>query len=250
MRTIKENTIAKEAKKQFKEKQFYRIHMINNLWVTENARRCSDVMAEWIYNKSADEQKQLLLLNSHMTEPEKWTSTPLKEERGEIIIKDTNRHEENIAKRIMQISDSISIIDNFNTKVIDYQVPINRVNHSSEGKADLILVNQNETIIGELKGTKSSETLLRAMIEARTYQLKVESYLYVKDRFKRCYKCDNIKAAVLMFEGTQPWNDYESMKNTYTEKLAQQWDMLFFKVVRIGSEEEKIRNLDFEIKRL
>jgi len=36
-------------------------------------------------------------------------------------------------------------------KVADYQVPVNRVEHSSEGKVDLVLADSRNVIIGELK---------------------------------------------------------------------------------------------------
>ncbi|WP_026659732.1 hypothetical protein [Butyrivibrio sp. AC2005] len=93
---MKSDTIIEKSETQLKEKQFYRISTIN-------CKSYSDVMAEWIYNMPVDKQIDLLLYNSNMVKTEKWTDSPIHSELAKIVINDTNRHEENIAKRIMQI---------------------------------------------------------------------------------------------------------------------------------------------------
>lgn len=235
---------------QRKDTQFYRINALNYTGRIENGDSYSEVLADWLYQMSKDEEKEVLLRNAHMVEPEKWTAGPIQEERGEIIFSEgSNRDEENIAKRMMQ--EGGSYVSNFpGTRLVDYQVPINRVLHSSEGKADLILVGDRHTYIGELKDMDSKETLLRAMVEARTYQLKINTYSFVHERFKRCYGHASIQTAVLLFEGTKPWKDFMQMRsqsNNSLQSLAAKWDILFFKVICHGSLDAGIENCVFEL---
>ena len=83
------------------------------------------------------------------------------------INNDSGRNEENIAKSIFK--------NGFNgqslLKVSDYQVPVNWVDKGNvHGKIDIILVDENNKIIlSELKDEKSQETLLRAVLELKTY---------------------------------------------------------------------------------
>ncbi len=221
-------------------KQFYRMSILNHTSCIKGGIRKSDILAEWLCGMTCDEQNELLLMGSHMNKYEKQTVAPI-HKREDIVIRGTKREEENIAKRMMQLDNSI----------IDYQVPINRVNHSSEGKVDLVFKDNGLVIIGELKDWDSKETLLRAMIEIRTYQLKIEKNEFVKKRFKDCYGCENVKAAVLMFDGTQPCKDYcmmrDKMKNLYN--LAKQWGIMFYEVKNKG-DDKQIKDLQFEKRRL
>ena len=251
---LTEKELMRRVEAQREKDPFYRINALNYTGCTEKGEPYSEVLASWLYNMSEDDQKELLLQHSYMeeSEKEKETERPIQEERGEITFSEgSNRDEENIAKRMMQPGSSY--VSNYDgTWVIDYQVPINRRGGSREGKADLILVNDNKkvTIIGELKDMDSRETLLRAMVEARTYQIKVTEYSFVHDRFRRCYQYDTIRPAVLIFEGTQPWEDYLLMQNKDTSSLrdlASDWNMLIFKVKRSGQADVDIKNSIYEM---
>ncbi len=75
-------------------------------------------------------------------------------------------------------------------------------------------------------------------------------YSFVHDRFRRCYQYDTIRPAVLIFEGTQPWEDYLLMKNRGTSplrELASDWNMLIFKVKRSGQADVDIKNSIYEM---
>ena len=251
---LTEKELMRRVEAQCNNMQFYRINALNYTGRTEKGEPYSEVLASWLCNMSENDQKELLLQHSLMKDDKKETGTdrPIQEERGKITFSEgSNRDEENIAKRMMQPGGSY--VSNYDgTRIVDYQVPINRRSGSGEGKADLILVNDNkkETIIGELKDMDSPETLLRAMVEARTYQIKVTEYSFVHDRFRRCYQYDTIRPAVLIFEGTQPWTDYLLMRSKITsplKKLASDWNMLIFKVRRPGRADAEIKDCVFEI---
>ena len=101
------------------------------------------------------------------------------------INNDSGRNEENIAKSIFK--------NGFNgqslLKVSDYQVPVNWVDKGNvHGKIDIILVDENNKIIlSELKDEKSQETLLRAVLELKTYMLKIAMNDSALNRIQKTY---------------------------------------------------------------
>lgn len=101
------------------------------------------------------------------------------------INNDSGRNEENIAKSIFK--------NGFNgqslLKVSDYQVPVNWVDKGNvHGKIDIILVDENNKIIlSELKDEKSQETLLRAVLELKTYMLKIAMNNSALNRIQKTY---------------------------------------------------------------
>lgn len=121
------------------------------------------------------------------------------------------------------------------TRAVDYQVPVNRRDGSEEGKVDLILVLDQETILGERKDEDSDETLLRAMTEIRTYQLKIQSCSSARKRFEESYHHRAVRSAVLFFAGekSQPCLDDTAMREgryPNLAALAKAWDVMFFLV--------------------
>ena len=137
---LNEEELMRRVEVQREKAQFYRINALNYTGCTKKGEPYSEVLASWLCNMSEDDQKELLLRHSCMTESEqeKKTDRPIQEERGKITFsKGSNRDEENIAKRMMQPGGSY--VSNYDgTRIVDYQVPINRRSGPGEGKADLI----------------------------------------------------------------------------------------------------------------
>ncbi len=99
-------------------------------------------------------------------------------------------------------------------------------------------------MIGELKDEDSPETLLRAIVEAKTYQLKIQRCTTSLKRYTSCYAPglpilpERIQSALLIFSGekSQPWNDYSNMKNdSWLRLLITRWNMMIFVVVPAGN---------------
>ena len=112
---------------------------------------------------------------------------------------DTNRAEENLAKKVT----SISLKSEDNYEIFYYQFPINRVHRSAEGKVDLLLKKNNVVVIGELKKESSDETLLRAILEIKTYLIKLLRNQTAESRLKDALEGDlvNIIPAIIIASG-------------------------------------------------
>lgn len=234
---------------------FYRIPVLNYTGqCADEDGTCSysEVIARWLYDSflTLDEMINFLLKNSHMRPERKFPSEPIHHKEAITFTSGTGRNEENIAKRLLQIGHFSS--SRFQEmQLIDYQVPINRIQHSTEGKADLVFVLQNQIIIGELKDEDSHETLLRAVVEARSYQCRIESEITAFQRYVSSYlpnhsvdiKADNVgivfQPAVFIFSGkaSQPWRDLERIladEHSYLRKLIARWDVMIFEVVELN----------------
>lgn len=144
----------------------------------------SEIIAEEIlknYNNLNKKQFENYLFPTRELKNEKIREYKIIHDSQNIKINnESKRNEENIAKRALQ---SV-LISNNDYKVIDYQVPVNRIQYSKQGKVDLILRNDKDNILllAELKDEKSQETLLRAVAEIKTYFTKIEAN---KDAFVR-----------------------------------------------------------------
>lgn len=110
-------------------------------------------------------------------------------------------------------------------QIVDYQIPVNRVQYSNDGKIDLVLTSSKGVYIGELKDNKSQESLLRAILEVQTYYDKVSH-----DKLKDCYQKDFVGKAILLFDGTRPFKEFDNEDYQWTNKLLRRWDILVFKV--------------------
>lgn len=166
---------------------------------------------------------------------------------------DTNRDEENLAKKVT----SISLKSEDNYEIFYYQFPVNRVHRSAEGKVDLLLKKNNVVVIGELKKESSDETLLRTILEIKTYLIKLLRNQTAESRIKDALEGDlvNIIPAVIIASGkgsetvvlnsknqikvlNRPKYDFERMKKyatqgTYTAlyQLCKSWNIEFFEIV-------------------
>ena len=160
--------------------------------------------------------------------------------RGEDIkySPDSNRNEENIAKRMFQM-ENFTIVNQPELNLVDYQVPVNRRFASAEGKVDLVFSDGKCIVIGELKDEDSPETLLRAVVEAKTYQYKIENCSSALLRFTRCYTdqkvpIDWVGPAIVIFTDnkSQPGRDYQSAKQSegWIIKLIKRWDIQIFEI--------------------
>ena len=226
--------------------EFYRIPALNYTGVCTDGAPYGEVIAEWLYDnfEREDDLKRFLLNNSDMKEEKEFPAGPIHSKEDVKYSEGSNRNEENIAKRLLQM-EHLEIFGHPGLKLLDYQVPINRAPHSREGKADLVFYDGIKIVIGELKDEDSQETLLRAVVEAKTYQYKIQSSVYTRKRYAACYS-DNpkklpewIQPAVLIFGGkdSRPGKDFEAMmnmENSWLKRLITKWDMEIFAVVPEG----------------
>ena len=133
-------------------------------------------------------------------------------------------------------------------RVTDYQVSVNRASQSSEGKVDLVLTDQGQIVIAELKDEDSQETLLRAVVEAKAYQYKIQGCKTALKRYASCYapgtpNVNWLQSAVMIFAGekSHPWSDFDEMskrKDSWLKKLITAWDMKIYLV----TENDAIKN--------
>lgn len=165
------------------------------------------------------------------------------------INNESKRNEENIAKRALQIG----LTSDSGYKVIDYQVPVNRIQYSKQGKVDLILRNDTNNILllAELKDEKSQETLLRAVTEIKTYLTKIEVNKDAFVRITESYKsnseikilpavifCDSEKIAEVNNYGyikavNRPKYEFNAMikgNMPFLYQLCKVWNIEFFEL--------------------
>ena len=234
---------------------FYRIPVLNYTGQCadeDGACSYSEVIARWLYDSflTLDEMINFLLKNNHMRPERKFPSAPIHHKEAITFTSGTGRNEENIAKRLFQIEHFL-YQGSLKMELIDYQVPINRIQHSTEGKADLVFVLQNQIVIGELKDEDSHETLLRAVVEAKSYQCRIESEITAFQRYVSSYLPKHIidmetdkngkliQPAVFILRGkaSQPWRDLERIladEHSYLRKLIARWDVMIFEVVELN----------------
>lgn len=160
----------------------------------------SEVVAAQILQKynildSSALKKYLFPENKMTVEKERTYDVIHKPENIEINNK-SKRNEENIAKNSLKIS----LCSDDNYEVIDYQVPVNRVQYSKQGKIDLILRNNDKNIIllAELKDERSKETILRAVTEIKTYLTKIEANDSSYKRIKESYKNSSVDSVKIL----------------------------------------------------
>lgn len=126
---------------------------------------------------------------------------------------------------------------NFIGNVIDYQTPIRNTSNDDGYKGiDLISYNKNENslILLEVKKPKSPETLLRAVLEVFTYWKIIDhqKLLYDFSKSERGKELDvyntKIRKAVLLFEGTHAYNEYEKDLSPKTIELMKKLGVDFY----------------------
>lgn len=238
----RQDLLEKKIRNQMADKAFYRINALNYTGCCFDGTPYSEVIAQWLCEEYDHEKdwKTLLLNHSNMQSEKAFPVESIHKKEDIDFNSRSNRNEENIAKRLFQMDD-LEVINYPFLKLVDYQVPINRVQYSSEGKVDLIFSDGKHIVIGELKDEDSSETLLRAVVEAKTYQYKIESCKTALKRYTDCYLGQSqsiypvIQPAVFLFENdrSQPWLDFVSCmakEHSWLKRLMAKWDMQIFAV--------------------
>lgn len=227
----------------------------------------SEIIARWLYDsfQTLDDMTVFLLKNSHMSPERKFPFEPIHHKETITFTSGTERNEENIAKRLFQI-EHFSLSGFRKMQLMDYQVPINRRQHSTEGKVDLVFALDNQIVIGELKDEDSHETLLRAVVEAKSYQCRIESEVTSLYRYVSSYLPKHIadmetytfgkliQPAVFIFsdKASQPWRDLERInanEPSYLRKLIAKWDVMIFKIVVLNDTID-LKNREYGIVRV
>lgn len=212
----------------------------------------TEVVSQWLLNKPVSELERLFLAGAEIFDEKEWPERPIHAKDDIVFSENTNRDEENIAKKLMlqgKIGDYA---------IVDYQVPVNRATYkakdgkaypSRNGKVDLILSKDGNIILGELKDADSEESFLRAVVEIATYHKKIENNQIINKRFKACYSGSGaFVPAVILFEGSRPYSDYCSDEMPNVRALAEK---LGVKVIEIGPAvkgRENIMNTEFFFK--
>jgi hypothetical protein len=134
----------------------------------------------------------------------------------EIDIANSNRHEENFAKRITGLE-----LDNLGL-IIDFQIPLkDTLGDAGLGKIDLISFKKdvNTLFLIELKYIGNKETLLRALLESYTYSKIVDQNKLKKDCSDKYFNSKShdkiiIKPAVLLIPpDCTAYNELKEIEN-------------------------------------
>lgn len=108
-------------------------------------------------------------------------------------------------------------------RILDYQVPLKDYiagKHPGLGKIDLLAWDGEHLIILELKKPDSDETLLRCLLEAYSYAKTVNTEKLADD-----FDYDSntkVRAAVFVFEGSKPHEDWMSNNQPKVKKLMKE----------------------------
>lgn len=76
-----------------------------------------------------------------------FPAAPIHQKSSITFTAGSRRNEENIAKRLMQLG-AFTVSGAPGMCLVDYQVPINRIAHTSKGKVDLVFSMPGQIIIG------------------------------------------------------------------------------------------------------
>lgn len=198
----------------------------------DNGERYTEIAAKEIVQNHLSKLgdiKTIIRDSSYKTESHEELA---KRERPE----DSNRDEEWIA--ISMYEKTFKHIG----KIIDFQTPLKNVETDKAGKIDLLSYNESENTlyILELKKPESEETLLRCVLEAYTYLKTVDQDKLARDFG---YPGASVKAAALVFESSQPHEDWKDEKQIYVKKLMNElkiglytidddWELNIEKIVR------------------
>ena len=238
----------------------------------------SEILAKEVFEnlQSIDTSSDYLFPNKKPSDEKKRENKVLHLKKDIIFPLNTNRNEENIAKTIF----ALGLQNKERYEVIDYQVPVNRVQYSSHGKVDLLIKDKenNKLYISELKDEDSKETLLRAVSEVKTYIEKIKYNKLLKQenqtaltRFKESYKVesDDIVPAVIFcsYKGQEikqensrnyvrvfnrPKHEFQEFnKNSALYKLCKAWDINFFElVIEKTNKENDYENYNYTLNHL
>ena len=126
----------------------------------------------------------------------------------------TNRKEEMFAKKLFTDYKSGNGLNKIG-RIINYQVPLKKIQNDVAGKIDLVSYNKNKSeeiaYLIELKHKANEETLLRCVLEIATYY-----QLLNKDNFKESYpelKNSDIKKGILVFKDSSQHNEIKEIQD-------------------------------------
>ena len=237
-------------------KDLYRKKQLNYRGIVKNGTESyTEMLAEAILDKfnalknNKDEFIQFLIPGDKPIPNDKIENGIISSHKKITYTKGSNRNEENIAKRVLELSLNKQLKNEDGYTIEDYQVPVNRVQGSNHGKVDLILKKDNKVFLGELKDEKSEETILRAVMEVKTYLTKVEMNEKALRNFKSYCNEENIlivPAIILCYDENAEddetkynllIDDFEKMKkdaengnNSALYQLCKAWNIEFFEL--------------------
>lgn len=205
-------------REQWEKGELYQQCFVNYKGRTSDSNKIyNEILAEKLYNDELE-----INIKEIDKSKEKESNSPIHNKEDVKFTnyepEDVERTEENIAKRMFQIGSSPRQSDEY--VVADYQVPVNRVHNTSDGKIDLILTTSSSIVIGEIKGNESKESLIRTILEVETYFRKISH-----EKLRKCYNKENIEKAILLFKDTRPFEEFSSNDYIWVKKLLDKWDI-------------------------
>jgi len=221
---------------------FYKEKFINNRGKTSDTKKpYSEVISEWLLDGKLEHLEKIIKIERERTYKTEAHNT-------EIYFEST-REEEILAKIMHRNSKKDDKNYDFG-KIIDYQTPIKATSDKNKagnkaGKIDL-LAEQDDTIrFIELKRKKSTETLLRCILEIYTYYKQVDHKKLLKDFGKK--ENTEIILTVLVFESSEAWKNYEDKTYSKTKELLEK---LKVEVIALPDNMEEQKELERKIDRL
>ena len=203
-------------------KDLYRRKQLNYRGVVKNGTESyTEMLAEAILDKfnalknNKDEFIQFLIPGDRPIPNDKIENGIISSHKKITYRKGSNRNEENIAKRVLELALNKQLKNEDGYTIEDYQVPVNRIHGSNHGKVDLILKKDNKVFLGELKDEKSKETILRTVMEVKTYLTKIEMNEKALQNFKSYCDEENILIvpAVILCYDENTIDDEETKHN-------------------------------------
>lgn len=137
-------------------------------------------------------------------------------------------------------SSSVGMLFEFG-HIIDFEVPLNAYQNSNSGDIDLLAVDdKKETVyILELKKPKSTETLLRCVLEGHTYLSTVDKeMLYSNYNIPKAYK---LRTAPLIFTDCKAFKEFREINNR--PKLKELMDKLDIKPFILDIKDSIVQSL-------
>ena len=214
MKKTKRETIDEFKKALSNIETLYKARCVN--WIGKTSDT-SELYTEIIANELLLELKEFDKISTV-----RRTKTYCRESHCNITIDlcDSNRDEENFAKRITGLTlDGLGLIK-------DFQIPLkNSIADKGLGKIDLISYNKESKILYliELKYEGNKETLLRATLESYTYYKIVDKSKLINDYFNSQDKIApteiNVKPAVLVVPKCNAYDELEDIELGERPKL-------------------------------
>ncbi|ODS29922.1 MAG: hypothetical protein SCARUB_04974 [Candidatus Scalindua rubra] len=202
----------------------YTENFVNWKGVTKDSKEYyTEIIAEELINKINNEN--IISENIKPLERENYKVPS----RGKTFISNTNRKEENVAKRIDKMECGEL------GHILYYQMPLKPNNKIKKvGKIDLVSFKKDENIVYviELKVANKNETLLRAILEIITYYQQLNQTNFInsfKDDLGDKYKKVEIQPAVLLTCDCRAYEEVEQLdERPYLKELIKKLDVELF----------------------